>query len=342
MSEAKQTKKAFGDDNYNPDEVKAPVRESGNVKIGPENAPLICKLVVDPRRPNEAYRKVLYHRYMVGPNPKMDGRFMLSPKVLQGKDPIADAYWLAANKAKELKLAGKEDTPEYRRLDQQKKVFGNHERYHLLVIPLNETLPKVLTTVGMVVDGLFGKEAWGDKPATKGLVNKMKDLKRNPFNLRNKTGWLKIWKTGEGIETRYHVEEYVVETTMKDQETGEDVAVKRPFAAEVSPNIFDLEVEQVPDLSKQDLDNTKMLWTFDECQAYVDSYGSTIPERCQKQQQSKRTNDDDEGGPHTKTAKSFLDEEPEEDEPAPAPAAKPKAKAKPVAVATAEDLDDVF
>lgn len=337
------SKKAFGEENYNPDGVKAPVKDSDQAKIGEENAPLICKLVVDPRRPNEAYRKVLYHRYMVGPNPQKDGRFMLSPKVLQAKDPIADAYWDAHGKAKALKLANKEDSAEYRRLEQQKKVFGNHERYHLLVIPLNSTLPKVLTTVGMVVDGLFGREAWGDKAATKGLVSKMKDLKRNPFNLRNKTGWLKIWKTGQGIETRYHVEEYTVETTMKDQETGDDVAVKRPFAAEVSPNIFDLEIEQVPDLSKQDMDKSQMLWSFDECQAYVDSYGSTIPDRCKKQDRQQRAERDDEGGPTTKTTAGFLDEEPEEEvEQAPAPRAKPAAKASKPVVTSTDELDEVF
>lgn len=285
--------KAFGDDSYNPDNAKPPVKDDGTLKIGDQANPTICKLVVDPRRPQEAFRKTVYHRYLIGPNPQKDGRFMLSRKILQDNDPINDAFWEQHNILKELKAQGQTDdnnTPEYRRAAQLKKTFANHDRFHLLLVPLNANKPKVCTTVGAVVDLLFGREAWGNKPATKGIVYTMKDLKRNPFNLKIETGWLKIWKTGEGIETRYFAEEYTIEAVMKD-ENGEDQQVKRPFKAKVNPAIFELEIDDVPDLTQQDLDKDQMIWTADECQAFVKSKGTVIPDRCKKKDRSAQSED---------------------------------------------------
>jgi hypothetical protein len=351
--------KAFGDDNYQPDNVKAPVKDDGTVKIGDQANPTICKLVVDPRRPQEAFRKTVYHRYMNGPDPRKDGRFMVSRKMLQDKDPINDAFWDAHNQLKELAKAGKDigdnaTDPEVRKLKGIKKTFANHDRFHLLLVPLNANKPKVCTTVGSVVDLLFGKEAWGNKAAIKGLVNSMKDLKRNPFNLKIETGWIKLWKTGEGIETRYYAEEYMVDAEMTDPETGETATVKRPFKAKVNPAIFELDIDDVPDLSQQDLDKDQMVWTAEECEAFVASFGKTIPERCKKKERNTVAQESDQMDPNynPNTAKApWEEEQTAEPEATPAPVvAAPKATPKPAAVkaapkaapAAAADLDSVF
>lgn len=284
--------KAFGEENYNPEDVKNPVKDDGTLKIGDKSQPTIVKLCADPRRPKESFFKTKYIRYLVGPDPRKDGRFRLSRKMLQDKDPVVEAYWECHNKLKELKASNQTDSSEYRKLEQLKKSYAEHDRYHLEVIPLNGNKPKVMTVVGQVKDILFGREAWGDKPAIKSLVDDMKDMKRSPFNLRIETGWLKLYKTGEGIETRYYAEEYKVEQMMKDPETGEEESVSRPFKAKVNPAIFELEIDQCPDLSKIDMDDAKMVWSYDECEAFVKSQGTVVPERCLKKAKGQKSEED--------------------------------------------------
>ncbi|MGH2638633.1 MAG: hypothetical protein ACRDF4_05045, partial [Rhabdochlamydiaceae bacterium] len=89
--------KAFDQENYKEDDVKPPVYDEGVLKIGTRENPTIIKLLADPRRPTEAYRRTKYHRFLVGPNPQKDGRFRVSRKILQDKDPVVDAFWTQHN-----------------------------------------------------------------------------------------------------------------------------------------------------------------------------------------------------------------------------------------------------
>ena len=59
--------KAFGEENYNPEDVKNPINDDGTLKIGDKSQLTIDKLCADQRRPKESFFKTKYIRYLVGP-----------------------------------------------------------------------------------------------------------------------------------------------------------------------------------------------------------------------------------------------------------------------------------
>lgn len=266
---------AFGGDT----EATAPQRY-GNASIiktpTKENA-LVCRLLPDSLRGNAQYFEVDLIKHMVGPDPQKDTRYHLSRRMLNDKSPETDRYWDVVKEMKALKDKGQENSEEFRKLDFQKKLFNTNKRYWLLVLPLGESKPKALQVTWKAIKELFGAPARGKDPAHVGLVETMKAKGRSPYNLKSDKGWVKIWREGTGLETTWKVEEAKIEKKID----GEDVTV--PLSQAVPEDLFKLKKSDIPDLGKLDMTEEKV-WTLEECERFVASLGTAIPDRCKKRQ----------------------------------------------------------
>ncbi len=267
---------AFGDEE-GPAPLNIPTKSGNqNIQKVPDAAnPLICKLVPNPLRSKEIYYQVDFFKHMIGPDQQKDNRYHLSRKMLGERAPEAERYWEVKGLLSKLEETGKKDTEEYRKLDFERKQFNSTSRYWILVLPVGEVKPKALDLTYKPIVKLFGAPAKGQNPAIQGLVEAMRAKGRDPLSLKNDRGWLKIWRTGKGLETEWHIQEAVVEVT----ENGEDVT--KPFRKAVDQGVFKLTKADIVDVTKLDQTPEK-LWSEAECEAFVKSLGSEIPARCMK------------------------------------------------------------
>lgn len=263
---------AFGGD---PADVRVPQKETVIIKTPTRESPLVCRLLPDPLRNNSAYYEVDLIKHMIGPDPAKDTRYHLSRRMLNDRAPEVDRYWDCVNGMKELKAAGKEGTDDYRKFEKQKQLFNVNKRFWLLVLPKGETKPKALQVTFGAIKELFGAPARGKDPAYSGIIESMKSKGRSPYNLKSDKGWLKIWREGTGLETKWKVEEAKVEKVVD----GEDVTV--PLSHPIPESVFTLKKADIVDLGQLDMVEEK-IWTIEECQRFVDSFGTVIPDRCKK------------------------------------------------------------
>lgn len=268
-------KLAFSPNSPAPD-LKIPKRDSAFLKTPDAANPLICKILGNPLRDGEVYFDLELIRHTVGNDPKKDSRYHLSRKMFNEASPEVDAYWEAYRKSKALKEAGKEGTEEYRVAEKQKLTFATVRRCLLLVIQPGESKPKILEINARGKKKLFGAAAYGKEQALVGLVETMRAKGRDPINPVSDKGWIKIWRTGLGVDTEWHVQEATIEA--RDSE-GEEVV--RPMTAKVGDGLFKLELKDLVNVETAYMTDERV-WSTEECQAFVDSAGTVIPERCRK------------------------------------------------------------
>jgi len=277
--------------------VEPPKKEYGTLKIPTdENTPLICKLVADPRRPKDAYFQVYYHRHMVGPSSRTDGRYHLCQKTKKESCPECDRFWDIAKEMKALKNEGRgyikgadgkdAPTPEYAALKREQDLYRQSDRYWLLVLPIGTTKPQAVLVTKEIVEKLFGREAkkdWSGKdiPAIQGQYYAMKDRGRSPFNLKSDQGWIKMWRTGEPPQVTYHAVEAMIEGEIEAKD-GSKITALQPIRSKVPEAVLLLTSDDIIDVSNIDIKNSKMSWTNEESLAYVESCGTAIPARCKK------------------------------------------------------------
>lgn len=293
-----QTVQTLGDLSF--DNVTPPSKPSAIIRIPVDaNAPLVCKLVIDPRRPKDAFYPVYYHRHYVGPSRQRDGRNHLCAKTFGENCPECDRYWELFNEMQELKKAGKAfmkdesgkdvPTPEYKALKEDRDVFKQQVRYWFLVIPVGETKPKAILLTQEVVDKLFGCKERGTKgspfykPAMTGLYYTMKDRGRSPYDLKKEVGWLKLWRSGEAPRVTYHVEEAMVEGEIETKD-GSKVTALQPFKNKIPESVLSLSTDDIIDVASIDVNDATKKWTAEEINNYVAAGGhrDSIPERCKK------------------------------------------------------------
>lgn len=287
-----QDSAAFNDEEnaFNPNQqtqVKVPTRGNPDVvpTPGPANA-LVCKILQNPNRNGEVYYEVELIKHMVGTDPKKDTRYHLSRKMLGERSPENDKFWELHNKLKALEEAGKKSSEEYRVLKTEKETFQASKKFLLLVLPLGETKPKALEVTWKGIKKLFGAPKTATEPAYTGIIETMRAKGRDPLSLVSEKGWLRIWRTGTGLETDWHVAEETVDS--KDA-SGDDVT--KPMIAKVSDTIFKLKKSDIIDLTTIHR-TSQMLWTEAECQNFVDTCGVNIPDRCKKRSNNNDTSSD--------------------------------------------------
>ena len=239
----------------------------------PDGKPLICKIIpivyMKDNAGNPAFyygfSKFTYKKKM--PDGTLANWTRPSLQVSGQKDPQFELFMDLKKKQKEIK---NKESMEYKNLDAQAKLHRPTRRGILLVNLLGSDKVEPLEVPETVLNVLFGTEGYGDKPAQEGLYQQLRRKGTNLFNTMAPTGWLKISRTGSGLDTKYSVELYRTEQKIE----GLDEPVLAVFKAEPSQALRSLKETDLPDVVEV---ASQYAWTIGEVQEYLAS-GKT-PER---------------------------------------------------------------
>lgn len=276
-----------------------------------QDKPLICKFISDPRS-GSAYVQMSYYAYTVGPDPKKHSRqrpSLLSLKKLAA-DPEKEEFWSLHNEIKELKKTHNEKHPAVVALEDLKKLFNARECGWFYFVEPNSDVIKCIKLGPDVINQLFGKEATKYKPAYVSILETAAKQGKSPYDLMKNTGWLKMYKTGEGLSTRYHVaiETAQVEETDANGETFTKTStVSHPVHNRLTTEGVDL--TEFPNPLEFEARNA---FTVDETLNFIKSRGTVIPERFMPQAggESREVNEEDVGSQSAPVALASLDDIP--------------------------------
>lgn len=266
-------------DNFNPDQLpetqKAGSGSTNRVKAltVPDGKPLICKIVPVVYMKDGAGNPAFYYGFSKFTYKKKmpDGTTANwtrpSLQVLGQKDPQFELFMELKKKQKEIK---DKESAEYKALDSQIRLHRPTRRGVLLVNVLGSDKVEPLEVPETVINLLFGREGYGDKPAEEGLYQTLRRKGTNLFNTMAPTGWLRISRTGSGLDTKYTVDLYRTEQKIE----GLDEPVLAVFKAEPSQALKSLKESDLPDVVEV---ASQYMWSVGEVQEYL-ATGKT-PER---------------------------------------------------------------
>lgn len=258
-------------DNFNPDALPETAK-SGSGAGGrpkalsvPDGKPLICKIIpivyMKDGSGNPAFyygfNKFTYKKKM--PDGTIANWTRPSLQVQGQKDPQFELFMELKKKQKEIK---NKESAEYKELDAQAKNHRPTRRGILLVNVLGSDKVEALEVPETVIKILFGTEAYADKPAQEGLYQTLRRKGTNLFNTMAPTGWLRISRTGSGLNTEYSVDLYRTEQKVE----GLDDPVLAVFKAEPSQALKSLKESDLPDVVEI---ASNYMWTLGEVQEYL-------------------------------------------------------------------------
>lgn len=246
-------------------------------KINGSDQPLIVKFLGDPRK-KATYVPMNYYTHMVGPNPQTDKRTHPSLRSLGvlDKDPELEVYYDCLRKAKEAREAG--DTDVEKAMKAKAELFKPKEGGWIHVIEPNSAEIKCLKIGKDIINQLFGRKAYGDKvPEIKSLLEQWSREGYNPYNINIDEGWVKIYKTGEGMSTRYILQLDSQEETQTDSK-GKKFKTVSLVSHTVHEKIRngDVQLEDFPNPIETE---SKNAFTPEEAFDFVKSEGTLVPER---------------------------------------------------------------
>jgi hypothetical protein len=288
---------------FDPNGLETPGKDSRFIlKVPGPDKPLICKIIPDPTYANGKswYRPLKQFPFMVGPNKDTDTRQKTCMSFFGERSPENDAYWEYKKALSALKKAGKGNSTDATKLQTIVDRFYPKEGAWLLIIEPESAVIKALKVPQSVLQLLTGKDATETKPAIPSLIKTLESEGLSPFDVRRQKptlGWIKIYKTGEKLATRYHVVPCTREIEVEHQ--GRKIRATEQHPYNVHEKIL------IPgQLTRADLPNVveferKFAWTVDECDAFVKSVGTVVPERFLKRgrQQEGRVDETDEAAP---------------------------------------------
>ncbi len=257
--------------------------------------PLVCKLALNPLHNRAQYVRMQYHGHFIGDDPTNRKMCRTHPcqKSLGAKTcPECDAYYAKAKRLKELKELKQTATAEYKRLEIETDIMKPVKGGWLLVIKPEDPKIRALKAKQGLINQLWGAPETSWTPAVPSLVSKMIEKGHNPFGLKQPTGWLKFWKTGEEKATRYHAAANT-ETKTIDHE-GEKVEVEAYVKLNYNPAILKLKASEVPDVMEYE---KRSAFTVAESEEFCKTFRA--PDRFQNQKGG--VDEDSEGGAETST-----------------------------------------
>jgi hypothetical protein len=223
------------------------------------------------------YLEVEYFKHRIG-NGEKDIREHPSAESLGiGAAPEKEAMW---NYIEHRKAFPDRESKEYLALTKLKSVFEPKLKYFLWILEPGSSKIKALKVPQSVKLALYGRPAKNHSAEIPSLIAQMQNKGLTPFvdknPDKNKKGWLKLYKTGEGLATRYVVEvatekgKTVVDgtevefTKTKEYQLGDEIqniiAGKAKFDPTTIPDVLEMERKQA--------------WTYDESKAFVAAMGS--------------------------------------------------------------------
>lgn len=278
MSTAAEKPSILG--NINSLDVSAP--ETSNNKLlfktpGPEK-PLVMKLIPDVRSGNNTngYWPVTMFGHMVGPDPRKDTRSHPCQKSLgQKASPEADRYYAAYKRLDELKKSGQGNSDEAKVVEATIKKFKPSSRGWLTFVRPDSTVVEAIRVPKQVLNYLFGAKENSFQPAVPSLVKELGSKGMSPYDLRNPLGWIELYKTGEGLATKYTVKLHQVEVDV--QHEGMTIKGSKPVGAKVHEKILgETTLDDIPDFREFE---KKYAFTMEESIKFVESEGTSVPER---------------------------------------------------------------
>lgn len=162
---------------------------------------------------------------------------------------------------------------EWQRLQELRKAFSPKKNGYILVTLPGDPQIKAVKVSKSVIDRLFGAEAYGTRPEIPSVISELDRLKLSPYLTPNKElnsrGWLRMYKEGEGLDTKYHVLHH---TSEKVNDDGSMTTIS--VSADVHDSIYTMgpdDVASIPNPIEQEKNN---VWTLEESRAFVEAQGS--------------------------------------------------------------------
>lgn len=281
-------------DNFNPDALPETAKSGSaagsrpKALTVPDGKPLICKIIpivyMKDGSGNPAFyygfNKFTYKKKM--PDGTVANWTRPSLQIQGQKDPQFELFMELKKKQKEIK---NKESAEYQALDNQAKLHRPTRRGVLLVNVLGSDKVEPLEVPETVINILFGREGYGDKPAEEGLYQTLRRKGTNLFNTMASTGWLRISRTGSGLDTKYSVDLYRTEQRIE----GLDDPVLAVFKAEPSQALKSLKESDLPDVLEV---ASNYSWTVGEVQEYL-ATGKTPDRRSNPTTATSTTQEDD-------------------------------------------------
>lgn len=261
---------------------EAPNKGKSNITFsfpGKDN-PLIVKLVCDPTydNGNKVYRPARYFTHPVGTKATDKRRHICNTFFGAKTSPENDAYWEAKKALSALKKEGKYESAEGKRQKMLVDTFKPANKGYVMYVQPGDPMLRALIVPQTIIDLLMGRKADDYNEEVVSIVATMQAKGLSPFDLSAKTGWLKLYKTGEGINTRYHAEPALVEAEDETKD-GRKIKYMADLEASVNPHILeDFDISEVPDVVKFEKSRA---WTVEESQAFVKALGTIegVPQR---------------------------------------------------------------
>jgi hypothetical protein len=271
-------KEMYGE--LNPLEAKKPGNSGSRLtfEIPGADKPLVCKFLFDPATKRQ-YIPMLYYPHQTGPE-QSDRRFHPSRGSLGlGKDMEGEARFEIIKKIKSLKDAGAGESAEANVLRKKLDRSKPKEKGWFFYIEPGSPEIKAVNLPVMAVNELFGRE-YATKEPIPSLIKKMAAKKVGPYDVASdnaERGWVKIWKTGEGLGTKYHVVADEIKES-KTNEDGETVEVTKLVSHPLADKIKNLEftAEDYPNPLEFE---QKSAFTEAETQKFIESEGTEVPSR---------------------------------------------------------------
>lgn len=290
---------------FDPHALEAPGSDSRFIiKIPGPDRPLICKILPDPGYANGKswYRPHKQFSHLVGPNRDTDTRQHVCQSFFGLSSPENDAFWEYKKALGELKKQGKGNSVEAAKLEAlcgEKGIFKPKNGGWLLIIEPESPIIKAVRVPVSVIDLMNGKDKTEYKPAIPSLIKQMAAGGVSPFDIvqqKPKQGWIKLYRTGEKMATRYFVEAAEVNLTV--EKDGRKFSATDYQEFNVHSKILSGELTRA-DLPDVVVFERKFAFTPEEALAYVKSQGTAVPSRLLKVSSSKegRTDETDESSP---------------------------------------------
>lgn len=232
-------------ENYNANDLPEDNKFGSNTKvIRIKDEPIICKLAPVMNLKDNAGKPLLYYPYsrftfsFVKDGKKVNYT-RPSLKVKGENDPQFDLYLKLRADMKQLDKT----SIEYKNLDELSKKHKPSRKGVLFVHVLGSKDIQAMEVPESVINQLFGKEAFDNKPAKEGLYQSLRRTKnKNIFDVMALDNWLKFSRTGTDFyDTEYTVELHKVPKIVDEEE------VEVVFKHEVSPSLKELKDTDLPD-----------------------------------------------------------------------------------------------
>ena len=240
--------------------------------------PLILKFIYTPQR--KSHVPLLSWRFKFGPNESDVAYRPDSMSLGASSSPERDMMNKIRMTMSTLKKEGKRDTEEYDKYLTLNKIFSPKEGGYVYFVKPDDANIYALRVGKAVLNRLFGKEATQYRPAIKSLNDELKRKGLCPYLTgdpkKDTQGWIKVWKTGEGIGTEYHLEVDAYEDTIEVD--GEMVTTTKSKKYSVHEKIAQgqITLADYPDALMYERDRE---WTPEESLKFVETKGSYVPER---------------------------------------------------------------